>query len=353
MDLEGAQSALDWDDLPDGLVVVAGDGQICVANSAMRRITGRSPDELYGRHVDKALGLTDRNGRSWWECLQLHTGLAIRTGQPETIAVLPDGREVLVTARFVRPSAGGPVDRVVVSLRDTHARLRDERSQAELVSTVAHELRSPLTSVKGFTATLLAKWDRFTDEQKRLMLATVDADADRVTRLITDLLDIARIDSGRLVVRRQLLDLPAIVHRRVSGLVAGGHSEDRFSVDVVGELPEVWGDNDKVDQIVANLLENAVRHGAGAVSVAIRGGSAPETVVVTVADEGEGVPEHLEARIFTKFWHTERRGGTGLGLYIVRGLVEAHGGTVTVGRADGGGAVFSFTLPAGAPDFAR
>src|SRR5262249_51380869 len=156
-----------------------------------------------------------------------------------------------------------PVTEVVVGLRGTEGRARAERDRAELVATVAHELRSPLTSVKGFTATLLGKWDKFTDEQRRLMLETVEADADRVTRLITDLLDVPRIDSGRRELHRSLVDLPALLRRHVERLVAAGEPAARFHVDVRPPLPDTWADADKLEQVVANLLDNAVRHGAG------------------------------------------------------------------------------------------
>ena len=245
---------------------------------------------------------------------------------------------------------------------------------------MAHELRSPLTSVKGFTATLLAKWTRFTDDQKRVMLETVNADADRVTRLITELLDVSRIESGRMEIHRQLVNIPERVEKIVAGRVAAGDPADRFKMEVAGDLPETWLDADKVDQILGNLVENAIRHGAGTVTVVVEpavtagarasnhagavsgapgslgkpgslGVAGRPAIAVSVRDEGDGVAPELVPRIFRQFWRAKRRGGAGLGLYIVKGLVEAHGGAITVQRAPGGGAEFRFTMPASAPDF--
>ncbi|GAA0377766.1 sensor histidine kinase [Streptomyces blastmyceticus] len=345
---------LDPDDLPDGLVVADENGRVTCFNAAAARITAVSPREAMGRPLESALPLEDLEGRRWWPLTDPYGGLAIRVGQPERNLLLPGGREVLVSVRYVRESPGGPVRRLVVQLRGTDARRRTERSHAELIATVAHELRSPLTSVKGFTATLLAKWERFTDDQKRLMLETVDADADRVTRLIAELLDISRIDSGRLEVRRQPVDIVAAVRRHVQAHTAAGQPEDRFAVKVVGPLPELWADPDKIDQVLGNLLENAVRHGEGLVTIAVSPAltkARAEGTAVTVSDEGPGIPEESMGRVFTRFWRGSKRGGTGLGLYIVKGIVEAHGGAITVDRAPRGGARFRFTLPVGAPAF--
>jgi signal transduction histidine kinase len=359
-------SVIDADDVPDGIVVADENGRVVVFNRVAEQITGVDAGSAIGKDLTDALPLELLDGRPWWSCAAPYDGLSIVTGHPERNLLLAD-TEVLVTSRYVREQARGPVTRVVVSLRHTRGRAREELSRAELISTVAHELRSPLTSVKGFTATLLAKWDRFNDDQKRLMLETVNADADRVTRLITELLDIARIESGRLTVRRQVVDLGRVATRHVAGIVMSGEDADKFSVEVGEGLPEMWLDADKVDQIVANLLENAVRHGAGHVTIDVAAwhpsrdgwpGSQREMdpdveagACVTVTDEGEGIPAGLHDRVFTRFWRSGRRGGTGLGLYIVRGLIEAHGGRIEVGRAPSGGALFRFVLPAGTPDF--
>ena len=231
------------------------------------------------------------------------------------------------------------------------------------MSTVAHELRSPLTSVKGFTATLLAKWGRFTDDQKRVMLETVNADADRVTRLITELLDVSRIESGRMEVHRQLVDMPDRARKIIAGRVAAGDAEDRFRLEVHDGLPETWLDADKIDQILGNLVENAVRHGAGTVTIVV------EPARLEAAERRDPTrspfPCATRARASRPTWRpgcsassgaaspaaaaAGAGGGTGLGLYIVKGLVEAHGGTIGVRRAPGGGAEFRFIMPAGTP----
>ncbi|MEU5683224.1 sensor histidine kinase [Streptomyces venezuelae] len=347
---------LDPDELPDGLVVADETGHVICFNAAAARITAVPAADALGAPLEHALPLEDLEGRRWWQLTDPYGGLAIRVGQPECNLLLPGGREVLVSARYVRTTRTGPVRRVVVSLRDTEARRRTERSHAELIATVAHELRSPLTSVKGFTATLLAKWERFTDDQKKLMLETVDADANRVTRLIAELLDISRIDSGRLELRRQPVDIGAAVGRHIQAHVAAGQDADRFLVRVQRPLPDCWADPDKVDQVLSNLLENAVRHGEGTVTIEVAPSSSPRErggaeTAVTVSDEGPGIPEESMGRVFTRFWRGSKRGGTGLGLYIVKGIVEVHGGTITVGRAPGGGARFRFTLPVGAPAY--
>ena len=362
-DVLGPGDLLSADELPDGLVVADECGRVVIFNRAAERLTGIVADQALGRDLVAALPLADAEGRCWWRQSRPYDGLAIRTRHPERSLYLPDSTELLVTIGYQRgprhraaradwPCERGAVRRLTITLRSAEQRARLERTRADLVSTVAHELRSPLTSVKGFTATLLSKWARFTDDQKRVMLETVNADADRVTRLITELLDVSRIEAGRMELHRQLVDLRGRAAAIVAGRVAAGDPESRFRIEAADELPEVWLDADKIDQIFANLIENAIRHGAGTVttvieSAVVHGGAG---VAVSVRDQGPGIAPEFAPRVFRQFWRAKRRGGAGLGLFIVKGLVEAHGGSITVTQAPGGGAEFRFTMPAGVPE---
>ena len=347
--------------LPDGLVVVGPDRRIRFVNTEAARILTCTPDALVGRPLDEGLPFTDKYGRPWWEHADPWGGLASSPGHREKLLVAPAGQDVLVTARYVR-GADGRVERIMLGLRDAVARQRAEREQATVLSTVAHELRAPLTSVTGFTSSLLRRWDRFTDEQKRLMIETIESDATRLTRLITELLDISRLDSDSLNLRLGPVDLHAMLRGHVAryevGRAPGAVALRLGPAASARGLPEMWADNDRLEQIFFNLIENALQHGDGPVTVTLdrdgaregaRDASGVECVVVHVDDEGEGIAPADRDKVFGRFWHGPSNASTGLGLYVVRGLVEAHGGTVHVSDSDAGGARFVVRLPAGLP----
>jgi signal transduction histidine kinase len=331
------------DALPDGAVLAGPDGLVVRTNLEARRMLGI--EDGAGQPLADVLLLQDHEGRSWVEVNQPYAGLAMRTGVPEQSWLLPDGTEVLTAARLGRRVRNGPVTQVAVTLRSGRGRARLDRERSDLVATVAHELRSPLTGVKGFVQALLNRWDKLNDEQKKLMLRTVSADSDRLSRLIAELLDVARIDTGRLQLHPRPSDAAVLVGRVLDSVqTATSRPIERAFAD---GLPEITVDPDKFTQVVTNLVENAVRHGEGTVRVALDPlppGEEPGVRLV-VQDEGGGIPPELRKRVFTKFWKGGARGGSGLGLYLVGGLTKAHGGTVVIDDAPGGGARITLTWP--------
>lgn len=232
------------------------------------------------------------------------------------------------------------------------ARPVSDHSGIAVVSTVSHELRSPLTSVKGYVSLLLNRWDRIDDDAKREMLAQVNHDADRVTRLIGELLDISRIEAGRLTLRRQNVDLVSLAEQ-VIAKVSLAYGELRAVVDFV-DVPEVYADPDKIEQVLTNLVENGAKYG-NPTGIEVRGHVVDDVVTVEVTDHGDGIPEQDIPRLFDKFFRRDhgRPDGTGLGLWISRGLVEAHGGELSVDSEVGSYATFRFTLPTRAFELAH
>ena len=341
--------------LPDGVVVVEPDGTVAYANAAAERLAGAGRDQLTGAPVDTVLPLLDEAGNPWWACsrkLRAMAGVRRVPARELSLTIGGDSRLVDLAATFVRGPDGKLVQAICV-LRDASARRRAEAARGELVSTLSHELRSPLTSVKGFTSTLLHRWDRFSDEQKRHMLRTVIEDADRVTRLIKELLDVSRIEAGRLELHRQFVDLP-VVARDVIGRFeprAGGH---QFLVEFPDGFPEVYADRDKVEQVLTILVENAVKYSEGG-TVTVSGDVVDGAVEVAVRDQGVGIPADQLTVIFTKFHRRAGHGaptGTGLGLFITRGLVEAHGGRIWARSEVGRGTEVRFRLPRGGLELA-
>ena len=330
------------DALPDGVVIAGADGIVTSVNAEARRLLG--PTVQVGRPLSEVMALQDQESCEWYAANTPYDGLASRIGLTEQSWLTPDGTEVLVTGRINRVHRFGPVDTVALVIRSGRGRARLDRDRSDLVATVAHELRSPLTGVKGFVSTLLSKWERLNDEQKKLMLTTVHSDSERLSRLITELLDVARIDTGRLPLYPRQVDTRALVERCVDSVRVGTHRPVLSSY--ADPLPQVFADPDKFCQVVTNVVDNAIRHGDGEVHVRAEPITDPfPGVLVSVDDEGDGIPEAIRSRVFTKFWKHGMRGGTGLGMYIVNGLVRVHGGTVRIEESPSGGARLEVRWP--------
>jgi signal transduction histidine kinase len=179
------------------------------------------------------------------------------------------------------------------------------------------------------------------------MLETINEDADRVTRLLTELLDVSRIDAGRVQLHRSAVDVSQVIDRVVSGARLRSELGVRIiSTDEVVPTAAVHADPDKLAQVLSNLVDNAISY-AGDSDIRIATAQQGDVVLVTVADEGPGIPVDQHRRIFEKFGRArgQRGSGTGLGLYITRGLVHAHGGVVEVESDEGAGARFHVRLP--------
>ena len=224
--------------------------------------------------------------------------------------------------------------------------------KSEFVAAVSHELRTPLTSIYGFAETLLRQDVLFGEDARRTFLGYIASESDRLTSIVDALLNVARLDTGDLQVNLAPTEVGAIVDEVVAIAQENGALEaHRFVVEVPERPLAAEADAEKLRQILGALVDNAVKYSpdGGTVTVAARRRGA--TVELEVADEGIGIPPAERERIFRKFYRAETRrdpglGGTGLGLFIARGLVEAMGGHIDVDSEEGEGSRFSFALPA-------
>jgi signal transduction histidine kinase len=338
------------DDLPDATVVIGADRTIVGVNNALAGLVGWAPEALRGRPCAEALGVRDESGQLQWpdrwpDGSQLRSVRAI-DAQPVTLRHA-DGGDVsaVATGRYLRDATGSVTGAVVAFRPGPRARADSEPSAIEVVSTVSHELRSPLTSVKGYTSLLLNRWERLGDDQKMMMLEQVNHDADRVVRLITELLDISRLEAGRLVLRRQLVDLGDLAGNVVAK-VRMEYPDLDADLRFDPPPPKVWADPDKIEQVLTNLVENACKY-ASPQGLIVEWALDAGEINVVVTDRGKGIPSEDLPRVFTKFFRRAegKPTGSGLGLWISQGLVEAHGGQLIADSPPGQGASFRFTLP--------
>jgi len=280
----------------------------------------------------------------------LTTGETVRA--EEIVLQAPDGREVstIINATPIH-SDDGQVVSVVVTLQDLASLQQLEQMRADFLAMVSHELRAPLSSIKGSAATLVQSGVTLDPAAATQFHRIIEQQADHMQELITDLLDVARIEAGSLAILPEPVEIGELIEAARRSLLSpdgGGNVQ----IDLPPDLPPVMADRRRITQVLLNLLSNAVRHSPDGSPVQVSAKSVGVQVEIRVTDRGEGISAELLPRLFRKFSRSPAESGvaaaeSGLGLAICKGLVEAHGGRI---RAEsdglGSGAQFSFTLPA-------
>jgi signal transduction histidine kinase len=226
---------------------------------------------------------------------------------------------------------------------------QEQEEQRDFVSMAAHELRAPLTAIKGFTRTLMTRFAQLDEEKRTAYLSLVNEQSNRLARLVDDLMAVSKIDSGRITLERAPVDVPMLVRSVIDEFRSKWTGR---VIEVVADEPlaPALADRHRTEEVLVNLIDNTVKYSPASepvtVAVAMDGG----TIEVSVRDRGDGMTSDEAASLFTKFHRLPSAmaaeiPGTGLGLYIVRGLIEAQGGSVRVHSAPGEGSTFSFMLP--------
>ena len=338
--LEKERSVAILANIADGIVAVDREGHVVLWNEAAERITGVRTSDAIGRSTEQVLQRTLASGDDTERGDRL---LAIRRADEDVWLSL--------TEAIMRDPAGAVAGRIF-AFRDISAERVVEQMKSDFVTAVSHELRTPLTSIYGFAETLLRQDVLFGEEERRTFLGYIASESDRLTMIVDQLLNVARLDTGDLQVNLAPTDVRAVVSDVVQTAeqapAANGHD---FFVDLPEHPVDAEADSDKLRQILSNLVDNAIKFSPDGGRVTVVARINDEVVEVRVVDEGIGIPEEEQRRIFTKFYRGESMTrdpsttGTGLGLFIAHGLVSAMGGRMWVDSREGAGSSFAFELP--------
>jgi PAS domain S-box-containing protein len=327
--VEREQSVAILANIADGIVAVDRDGHVVLWNRSAEEITavpaseavGRTPFQVLQRELESETGGTNRL-------------VAIKRGQDDVWLSLSE--------TVMRDPTGSVAGRIF-AFRDISSEHELEQMKTDFVSTVSVELRTPLTSIYGFAQTLLREDVTFSDIERRTFLEFIARESEGLTTIVDALLNAARLDKGDLTVTLAPTDVADVVHTVVA--TASGHANGhRFVAEVDGSPARANADPDKLRQVLDQLVANAVKFSPGGGTVTVSVERRPDAIQIAVADEGVGIPAGDVDRIFSKFTKVAAGPGTGLGLFIARGLVREMGGRMWVESTDGVGARFVFAL---------
>ena len=326
----------------DGIVAVDRDGKVVLWNPAAERVTGVSQAEALGRTPVEALGRAlDAAGAG--------------AGGSRLLPIRRGGEEVwLSLSEAVMTDPAGAVAGRIFAFRDISSERSVEQMKSDFVSTVSHELRTPLTSIYGFAETLLRQDVLFGEEERATFLRYISSESERLTSIVDRLLSVAQLDTGAMAVQLAETDVGAVVSDAVrTAEGADGLNGHRFVVELADEPLSAEADGDKLRQVLAHLLDNAVRYSPAGGTVTVAARRREDAVEVSVEDEGVGIPHAEQERIFRKFYRGDSAasgvvgaGAAGLGLFLAAGLVTAMGGKIRVDSSEGHGSTFVLELRA-------
>jgi two-component system sensor histidine kinase KdpD len=323
------------------------------------------PNSLHGADLGVAQWVFDNGKRAGFgtDTLPGHDAvyLPLRavSGTLGVLAVLPaNPRRVLLPeqAHFLETFSAqiaSALERAVLASRaqESAVRAQDEETRSALLASISHDLRTPLAVIVGASSALLQNEPSLAPEARREMARTVYDEANQMTQLVNNVLDLTRLEAGALALRRDWFPLDELVGTALDRL-RDRLKTHRVAITLPKSLPLIWADGVLLEQAIFNLLENAAKHTPPGTLIEIGASATEKDVTVTVADNGPGLKPGEESRVFDKFHRGEREssvGGAGLGLTICKVIVEAHGGTIGAESRAGLGALFRFTLPRG-PD---
>ena len=325
--------------IADGIVAVDRDGDIVLWNATAEQISGVPAAEALGRRVSKVLQR------------DLAAGEGATPGE-RTLSIQRGDKEVwLSVSEAVMLDAAGAVAGRVFAFRDVSSERVVEQMKSDFVATVSHELRTPLTSIYGFAETLMRGDVEFSDPERRTFLGYIASESERLINIVDDLLSVARLETGTLRLTIEELDVGALAGEVVARMQE--HAERwEFELDMPAAGVVVEADREKLSQVLLNLVDNAVKFSPEGGRISISARRRAESAEVRVTDQGIGIPRADQQRIFSKFFRAEGTGpgvqGTGLGLFLARGLLLAMGGRIWVESKEGQGSTFVFELPAAA-----
>ncbi|MCS7220480.1 MAG: ATP-binding protein [Anaerolineae bacterium] len=335
----------------DGIMILDPQRRIEIINRAMLQMTGWSREDALGQPCHKVLALQNIEGNDICQIENPEAQLPRQgTLYVEGELIRPSGSRLVVGVRYTPLwDEAGHLRNIIVNVVDITRYREAEDMKRTFISVISHELKTPVALIKGYATTLAredAHWDQ---ETLREGLRVIEEESDRLNSLIDNLLDASRIQAGVLKLEMGDVNLPQLVRRAVERF-STQTDRHQFEIDFPEDFPIVLGDDERLRQVLDNLISNAIKYSPDGGVIRIGGWADEDQVTVYVADQGIGIPPEEHSRLFNRFYRVDsslrrKTQGAGLGLFLCKSLVEAHGGHIWFRSEPGKGSTFFFSLP--------